>query len=142
MQMYRWSDAVAVHFSTEQRLRKVKCVRSAVNNECNSCISKNIACTLIFSQSHAYGKGKRIEQAREQFGTKVALPEELTSSSSSRSISPLFTVQSAATHKINEQVLSAKALSAFLHAYETDVASAIPTLEVGISSQGHDYITI
>lgn len=110
------------------RLRKVRCIRSADHLECVSCISKNIACTRVFSTSHAHGKGKRIKQAREQFGTKMEQFENTDTFSAISKFTSLA-VQSGPAYKLNEHILSAKALSAFLHAYETDVASAIPALE-------------
>lgn len=74
------------------RIRRVKCLRDDLSMPCTSCIKKQINCTSTYatSKSSRPVKGKRIEGAKQLFGSSQPLPASPSTSSTSTAFdSPL-----------------------------------------------------
>ena len=97
---------------------------------CNSCIAKNIHCTRQFAGT-SLAKAKRVQQARQTFGTAGC-----AAAASTQTVLTLFQPPAPPSNGFISQTdmfnrtLSANALQSLLHAYEADVQDSTPVVDV------------
>lgn len=105
-------------FHLRQRMRKIKCNKAKDATACEGCLSKNIACTFVFRKEKS-DKTKRVQQAKQAFGSTDDSLDRIHSQQSSSS------VRSTATLEVQPV-----RLPGLLHTFKDQIWLIVPTTNV------------